>query len=123
MNSTTRALVQALLILPAVLFMTAVVVQNLPVQNEPAHTAHRIVMWYATRHWTLWVLLIALPMAVLVIGGITLARYRNYSMHLPPAARQTLPAIQARRPMRFVAATTLTAGVILAIVAIHILAN
>ncbi len=123
MNSTTRALVQVLLILPAVLFLTAVVIQDLPVQNEPAHTAHRIVMWYATRQWTLWGLLIALPMAVLVIGSMTLACNRSYHMHLPQAAHRTLPAIQARGPMVFVAVTTLTAGVILAIVLMHMLAN
>src|ERR1039458_2263742 len=75
MNTTKRAIAQVLLIFPAIFFMGALVVrQLLPLQHEPAHTAHRIVMWYAGRVWTLWVLLIALPLAVLVTGCVTLAR-------------------------------------------------
>jgi hypothetical protein len=39
-----------LLMFPAVLFMGALVVRMLqPLQHEPAHTAQRIVMWYALR--------------------------------------------------------------------------
>jgi hypothetical protein len=42
---------------------------------------------------------------------------------LRQAAQQTLSALHADRAMLFVAAMTLTAGVILAIVAIHMAAN
>ena len=52
MNTTKRALAaaQLLLMFPAVLFMGALVVRMLqPLQHEPAHTAQRIVMWYALR--------------------------------------------------------------------------
>ena len=64
-----------LLILPSILFMGALVVRELqPLQNEPAHTAQQqLVMWYAALMWTLWVLLIALPFAVLATGCVTLA--------------------------------------------------
>ena len=125
MNTTKRlvAAVQLLLIFPAVLFMGALVVRNMqPLQNEPAHAAQRIVMWYAVRQWTLWVLLVALPFAVLVTGCITLARNWSEHVKLSQAAQQTL-AIRTHRSLLLVAATTLTAGAILAIVVIHILAN
>lgn len=42
------AAAQLLLIFPAVLFMVSLIARNLsPLQNEPAHTAQQIVMWYA----------------------------------------------------------------------------
>ncbi len=66
---TTRiAGLELLLVAPAALFMTALVVRYV------APGAQRIVMWYAGRPWTLWILLIALPLAVLVSGGLALAR-------------------------------------------------
>ena len=126
MNTTKRAVAGAylLLIFPAVLFMGALVVRNLqPLQNEPAHTAQRIVMWYSARQWTLWVLLIALPLAVLVTGCITLAGSWSDKVRVPQTAQQTLAAIHAHRAMLFVAATTLTAGAVLTIVVLHMLAN
>ena len=109
------ATTELLLILPAALFMTALVVRLLqPLQSEPARTAERIVEWYADRQWTLWILLIALPLAVLVTGCATLMR-RD--------ARQTLAALRADPATLFVAAATLIAGGVLVIVVLHMLAN
>ena len=120
----TLAAAQLLLMFPAILFMGALVVRQLsPLQDEPAHTAHRIVMWYAERVWTLWALLITLPLAVLVIGCITLLRSWSNILEQPHRAQQVLAAIHADRAMLFVATMTLTAGVILAIVATHMAAN
>jgi hypothetical protein len=113
------ATTELLLILPATLFMTALVVRMLqPLQNEPARTAERIVQWYAERQWTLWVLLIALPLTVLVTGCTTLM-----STLKKRDARQTLAAIRAHPATLLVAAATLTAGVFLGIVVLHMLAN
>ncbi len=126
MNTAKRAVAagQLLLIFPAVLFMGALVVRELqPLQNEPAHTAQRVVMWYSARMWTLWVLLITLPFAVLVTGCVTLARIWPDDVELLQAAQQTLARIHADRALLFVAATTLTATAVLAIVAMHMLAN
>jgi hypothetical protein len=115
---------QLLLICPAVLFMGSLVVRNLsPLQNEPAHTAQQIVMWYAGRMWTLWALLIASPLGVLVTGCIMFARSRSKDVGLPKAAQQMLAAIHANRAMLIVAVMTLTAGAILTIVVLHMLAN
>src|ERR1700687_22248 len=120
----TLAAAQLLLLFPAILFMGALVVRQLsPLQDKPAHTAHRIVMWYAARVWTLWVLLITLPLAVLVTGCITLLRSWSHVPELPHRVQQGLAAIHADRATLFVAMTTLTAGVVLAIVAIHMAAN
>ena len=127
MNTIKRAIAatEILLIFPAVLFMTALFVRNLqPQQYEPAHTAERIVSWYSLRpHVGLWILLIALPLAVLVIGCATLLRSWNDDVELRQASRQMLSEIRAHLATLFVAAATLTAGVILAIVAMHVLTD
>jgi hypothetical protein len=118
------AAAQLLLMFPAILFMGALVVRQLsPLQHEPAHTAHRIIMWYAGRMWTLWALLISLPLAVLVTGFVTLLRSWSNVPELPYRAQQVLAAIYADRPMLCIAMMTLTAGVVLAIVVMHMAAN
>jgi len=118
------AAAELLLIAPAALFMTALFVRNLqPQQYEPAHSAQRIVMWYAGRLWTLWVLLMALPFAVFVIGCVTLLRSWHDSVELRQAARQTLAAIREHLATVFVAAATLAAAAVLAVVALHSLTD
>ncbi|MBZ5590021.1 MAG: hypothetical protein LAO05_15815 [Acidobacteriia bacterium] len=127
MNTIKRtiAALEVLLIFPAVLFITSLFVRNLqPLQYEPAHTAQGIVMWYAARpHVGLWVLLIALPFAVLVIGCATLLRTWNDDAELRQAARQMVAAIRVHLATVVVAAATLTAGGVLAIVAVHSLTD
>jgi len=118
------AAAEVLLIFPAALFVTGLFVRDLqPQPFEPAHTAERVVMWYAARPWTLWVLLIALPFAVLVIGWATLIRSWKDDAELRQAARHTLATIRAHLATLFVAAATLTAGGILGMVAIHMLTD
>jgi len=127
MNTTKRIIAAAelLLIFPAVLFMTAIFVRELqPQQYEPAHTAQLIVTWYAVRpRLGLWVLLMALPFAVLLIGCATLLRGWSDDDELRKAARQTLAAIRGHLATLIVAVATLTAGGILAIVALHSLTD
>jgi hypothetical protein len=106
------------------LFMGALVVRQLSsLQQEPAYTAQRIVMWHAARLWTLWVLLITLPFAVLVMGCITFLRSRSHNPELALGAQQAPAAIRADRATHFMAVMTLTAGVVLTIVGLHVLAN
>jgi len=106
---------------PAILFMTALVVRSLqPQQYEPAHTAERIVRWFAaSTHVGLWVLLMALPSLVLVTGCATLASGWNSDAELRRVARRALAAIRAHLATLIVAAATLNAGGVLAIVAVH----
>lgn len=127
MNVPKRALAatELLLIFPAVLFMTALFVRNLqPLQYEPARTAERIVMWYAARpHLGLWVLLIALPLVVLVTGCGAVLRSWSDDVQLRQATLQTLIAIRAHLAALLVAGATVTAGGVLAIVALHVLTD
>jgi hypothetical protein len=121
MRTRIIAAIELALIFPAALFMTALVIRNLSLPYEPAHTAQQLVMWYAGRMWTLWVLLLALPFIVLVTGCATL-RY-NWNRELLHTPRQLLAAIRVHLAMLFVAATALAAGGILVIVVLHMLAN
>jgi hypothetical protein len=124
MRTRIIAAAQLILIFPAALFMTALVVRSLqPVQYEPAHSAQQVVMWYAARMWSLWILLLALPMAVLVTGCATLLQGWKRGTTLPQAVRQSLTAIRSHLATLFVAATTLVAGGILAIVVLHMMAD
>lgn len=112
------------LIFPAALFLTAVVARHLqPLQYEPAHTAQAIVTWYSVQYWTLWVLLIGLPFAALLTGCVTLLQNANSGTERQQAARQPSAAIGTHLPTRIIAAATLAAGLILVVVALHMLAS
>ena len=87
------------MIAPAAVFMGALIAR-------PAPGAEQIVMWYSARMWTLWLLLLALPFAAFLTGIATLMN----DWRMRPA---TL----------LVAAQTLAAAVILAIVVLHMAAN
>ncbi len=113
MRTRAIAAIELVLILPAALSMTALVLRNLP-QFE--HGAQQLVMWYARRMWSLWVLLLGLPLTVLVSGCATLARDWERNM-------QSLAMILTHSATLLIAATTAGAGVILPIVALHMLAN
>jgi len=99
--------------------MAALVIRNLP-QHEMANSAQRLVMWYAGRLWTLWVLLLALPFVALIAGCVALVRDR---IETPNAARQPLAVIRAQPTILFIALLTLSAAGILVIVVLHMLAN
>jgi len=115
------AAVELALLAPAAIFMTALFVRNLsPLQDEPTHTAQRLVMWYAGRMWTLWVLLLALPLAALVTGCATLRHTWKWDVE---STRQSLTVIRTHLATLVVVATTLTAAGILAIVVLHMLLN
>ena len=119
------AITEVLLVSPAVLFMAALFLRNVqPPQYEPAHTAQAIVTWYAVRpRIGLWGFLMALPLTVLVIGCATLARRWSDEVELRDAARHTLAALRAHLATALIGGATLTAGGILAIVALHLLTD
>jgi hypothetical protein len=127
MNAIKRtiAATELLLISPAALFMTALFVRNLaPKENDLARTAQAFVMLYAARpHIGLWLLLIALPLAVLVIGCGTLLQRWSAEAEFRQAARQTLAAIRAHFAMLLIAAATVLSGGILAAVALHVMTD
>jgi hypothetical protein len=118
------AATEILLIAPAVLFMSALVVRSLqPQQLEPAHTAQRIVDWYAVRpQLGLWVLLTALPLTVFLSGGLTLFRsWREPNFRA--AVRQIADASRAHLATLLIALATLSSAAILVVVAVHVLAD
>ena len=124
MRTRVIAIMELVLIFPAVLFMTGLVVRNLqPLQYEPARSAQQLVMWYAGRMWTLWFLLLGLPLIVFVSGCAELLRSYNRDVVLPLTSQKSLAMVRAHLSSLFIAATTLIAGVILAIVVLHVLAN
>ncbi len=123
-SKRTIAATELVLIFPAALFMTALFARRLqPLEYEPAHTAQQIVMWYAGRGWILWVLLIGPPLAVLVIGCVTLLRNWSNDTKQRQAACKPSTAIRLHLATLIIVAATLAAGVILAVVAVHMLTN
>lgn len=118
------ATTELLLIFPSTLFMAAIFARDVA-PPEPARAAEAIVKWYTSGPvwFNLWVLLMALPLAVIVIGSTTLLRVWQYDAELRQAASQTFAAIRAHLAMLLVAVVTVTAAVILAIVALHAAAN
>lgn len=123
-NRRIIAAAELVLIFPAALFMTAVVTRLLqPLPYAPAQVAQQIITWYSDRYWTLWVLLIALPFAALVTGCVMLLRNRNRGPDLPRAPRLPFALIRTDIATRIIAAVTLSAGVVLAVVFVHMLAN
>jgi hypothetical protein len=126
MHTPTRliAAVELAIIFPAVLFMAALAVRDVqPLQHEPAHIAQQIVAWYSTRVWTLWLLLFALPLGVLVTGYATLLHVWTRDVQPRRTARQSLALFRAPYGTLGLAATTLAAAGILVIVVLHMLAN
>jgi hypothetical protein len=119
MTRRTIATTELLLIFPAALFMAAVFLRNLLPLDDPSNTAQHLVMWYSVRPWTLWALLIGLPFVVLVTGRATLLRSWNADGTL----RRAFVAVRGHLAILLVAGATLTAGGVLIIVALHMLAN
>ena len=119
------AAVELLLLFPSVLFMTALFVRNLqPPRYEPAHTAQQIVAWYAARpHIGLWLLLIALPFTVFIVGSGTLLQKWGAEAELRQASRQIVRTLNANLTTLLIAGATVTAGGILAIVALHVISD
>ncbi len=105
--------------------MTALFVRSIqPLQFEPAHTAQKIVDWYAARPQVgLWGLLIALPLTVLVTGGVTLFARWKAEPELRKTAEQALAELRIHLATLLLAGATLLAGGILTIVALHVITD
>lgn len=115
---------QLVLIVPATLFMTAVLVTagDAP-KYDLARLAQRIVTWYSGRMWTLWLLLLALPCTMLIAGCATLLATWEHDVEVLHSSRWSLATIQAPLATLGVVGATLASAGILAIVMLHMLAN
>jgi hypothetical protein len=113
------ASLQTLLLLPAILFLTSVLVgTGDPPQYGLAYAAHRIVAWYAARMWTLGLLLLLLPFSALVAGCAALLRDWQGNAGTRPLATKPAP-----RATLIVGWATVTSAGILGVVVMHMLAN
>lgn len=119
------AALELLFIFPAVLFMSALFFRSIqPTQLEPAHTAQRVVDWYAAQpHLGLWVLLLALPLAVFTIGSATLVRHYRSNPQFRESVLQLLGFARTQAAAFLIAGTTTIAAAILVIVAVHVLTD
>jgi len=126
MRTPTRVLagIEIALLVPAALFLAAVVVRGaLPVAHEPARAAQVIVAWYAGRMWTLWLLLLSLPLAALVTGCAALLRGAASGSAAGDTGRAAVALVRDSLATRVIAVTTLAAAGILALVVLHMLAH
>lgn len=125
MTRRSLAAAELLLVFPAALFMTALFVRNIqPQQYEPAHSAQRIVEWYAARpHAGLWVLMIALPLLVTIAGAIALLRSWRRDEGLRAAVRDTIGHLRAHCATFQILVATAAAAGILAVVALHLISG
>jgi len=115
---------QVVLIMPAALFMASLLLRTVgALQSEPARTAQQIVSWYSERLWTLWVLLIALPLVVLGVGCAALLRGWKEDPDLRHAIRRPGAAMRTQLATLGIAVVPLAAGGILVVVVGHMLAN
>ena len=119
------AVLELLLIFPAVLFMTSLFARSIqPLQYEPAHMAQRIVDWYAASpHVGLWILLMAMPMAVLGIGIAALTRAWRRDEHLRDDTLKAVALFRFHAAALLIAGATTAAACILAVVALHVLTD
>ena len=119
------AVLELLLIFPASLFMLALFLRNVqPAAYEPARTAGHIVDWFAAQpHIGLHLSLIALPLSAFVLGCAAVIRAWRTDAQLRQSALQTVAAIRANFASLVIAAATVVAGAILAIVALHVITD
>ncbi len=127
MNFVRRAVasLEVVLIFPAALFMTALFMRSIqPQQFEPAHTAQRIVGWYAARTGVgLWLFLIGFPMVVLAIGSVSLVRNWRSDPALRQVALEFAGAIRRHLAVLIIALATSASAVILGIVVLHLITS
>ncbi len=119
------AAAQILLLLPATLFMAALGIRSIPpAPLQSRHAASLLIDWFSGRPVLgLNVFLMAMPFAAFVIGGAGIVRSWTSDAELRQAARESLRILRTRSASIIIAIATLTAAGILAIVALHVLAN
>ncbi len=119
------AAAELLLILPAAVFMTSLFVRSvMRPELGPAQAAQFLVDWYGARPLVgLDLFLIAMPLAVFVLGfASALGRWKRDAA-LRQAARETMAAVRAHLSTLLIAGATVASGCILVIVALHVISG
>ena len=114
-----------ILVGPAVLFMAALILRELPPPtSEPARTANRIVNWYAAHpQLALWVLLLLLPFTVLMLGTAALLRTWEQNPELQYYAWRALAEIPEHWPALSIGGATLLSACVLTMITAHLMAG
>jgi hypothetical protein len=117
------AIAELLLIFPAGLFMAALFVRNLqPAPYEPAQSARNLVEWFSARPLLgLDIFLIALPFTAFFLGGTTALRHWSKEVNFRRAVLEALTIVRTHLAALLIIGATLSAGGILAIVALHMI--
>ena len=116
------AATEILLVLPAAVFLLSIAVRSTAsIALGPARTAERIVQWYLALGTpiALWGLLMAAPLAALMVGSAALVRHWTQAT----APQASLASLLADRSTLIVASATVTAAIVLVIVGLHVLAD
>jgi hypothetical protein len=116
---------ELLLVFPASLFMAALFLRNVqPEPYEPAQSARRLVDWFSARPFLcLDIFLIAFPLVAFAIGCASVLRSWRNDAQLRRAALQIWTVVRGHCAALLIAAATLIAGTILAIVAVHVITD
>jgi hypothetical protein len=114
----TVAIFDLLLVFPAALFMLALFLREV----QPLAQTGRLVDWFS-HHVVLglYVFLVAMPLAAFVAGSAILLRTWRRDLEFRRAALQMLDTARVHAAPLLIAGTTLLAGSILAIVAMHLI--
>ncbi len=114
----TMAIIELLLVFPAALFLTALFLREV----QPLAQTGRLVDWFS-HHVVLglYVFLIAMPLAAFVIGSAIVLRSWRSDGEFRRATLEMFTTARAHLACLLIAAVTLMAGGILAIVAMHMI--
>ena len=117
------ASVALVLIAPAVLFVLALFLRQWqPFDSEPARTAERVVRWYAAHsQFSLWVLLLLLPLCAFILGSSALLRTWGDNPKLQDFTWRALAAIPEHLPAFLIAAATFVSASVLAMMTRHLM--
>jgi len=108
---------------PAVLFVTALFIRQLPLPgSQPTRTADRIVSWYAAHpQLALWVLLLLFPLSALLLGTAALLRTWGDNPKLQYWAWRALTEIPEHWPALSIGGATLLAFGVLVMITSHLM--
>ena len=110
------------LICPAVLFIAALFLRQLPPSaSQPARTAERIVRWYAAHpQFALWVLLLLLPMSAFLLGSTALLRTWSENPELRAYAWRAVTETVEHWPAMSIGGLTIVSAGVLMMVTAHL---